>query len=363
MMNAPLELVRAFGETQHEVLALDVPAIADHLQDLPSNVRYIPFEMKRKLDPAIFQLRDLIRKERPDVIHPYLSQTLAAAVLATLRLPNAPKIVAWRGITRVPSRWDPANHISFLSRRIAYYSCESNAVKESMLRAGVPERNCETVYNCVRPANLLRESRDVLERYSIPRDAFVVGTVASIRPVKGIDLLLEAAIACRDLENVHFLIVGPVKDGRVKKLAKDSRLEGRLHIAGVVPGASSLMSVMDLFVMPSRQEGLCRALLEAMGQGVCPVVSDAGGMKEVVRHGIDGYVFPKENVPALTAAIRSLHANPRLIAQYGSSALQRMLDMCTPELMRERMMGIYDRCDPRFDVTGVKMVTRSVSEG
>ena len=95
--------------------------------------------------------------------------------------------------------------------------------------------------------------------------------------------------------------------------------------------------------MPSRAEALCQALLEAMHQGVCPVVSRAGGMKEVVRHGQDGLVVVSEDVPALVRAIRRLHGDRRLVEQFAASAKQRYAETFTPERMAERCLAMYGR--------------------
>jgi glycosyltransferase involved in cell wall biosynthesis len=78
-----------------------------------------------------------------------------------------------------------------------------------------------------------------------------------------------------------------------------------------------------------------------MHQGVCPVVSDAGGMKEVVRHGREGIVFPSEDVSALASAIRFLHADRALVGQYAVAARQRVAAEFTPEKMAERCCALY----------------------
>lgn len=87
-----------------------------------------------------------------------------------------------------------------------------------------------------------------------PAEAFVIGTTATIRPVKGIDLLLEAAITCADLKDIYFLIVGPLKDRKVARLLQDDRIRERVRQTGFQPNAAELSRAMDVFVMPSRQE-------------------------------------------------------------------------------------------------------------
>jgi glycosyltransferase involved in cell wall biosynthesis len=170
-----------------------------------------------------------------------------------------------------------------------------------------------------------------------------VGTVATIRRVKGTDLLLEAAIECADLDDIYWLLIGPVRDRKVSSLASDRRIRERVRLLGYRADAPSLISGADLFVMPSRREALCRALLEAMAQRVCPVVSDVGGMKEVVRDGVDGLVIPSENVGALARAIRELHADRELVRRFSDSAMNRVVRDFSPECVAERTIELYHR--------------------
>jgi glycosyltransferase involved in cell wall biosynthesis len=139
------------------------------------------------------------------------------------------------------------------------------------------------------------------------------------------------------------LLIGKVADPVIDRLAADPRVRDRVRLVGHRADAAALVSGADLFVMPSRAEALCQALLEAMHQGVCPVVSDVGGMKEVVRHGQDGLVVPQEDPQALAEAIRQLHANRSLANAFAASARQRVAETFTPQKMAERTFALYRR--------------------
>ena len=343
LLNAPFELVRSMALPQHDILALDIDPVVR--LELPCGPRceFRTFEPRSKLDwSAIAGLRKTIREFAPDILHAFMPRSLAIAVLATSFSHNRPPIVSFRGIIRPPSRWDPSNYVTFFSSRVAMHACESNAVRDGLTRGGVPSDRCETVYNCVRAESLPRLGRAALARFGIPENAFVVGTVAAVRPVKGIDLLVRAAIECADLPDLRVLVVGPIRDQAVVKLADDPRIRGRVHFSGPVPGAAALMDGFDLFAMPSRQEGLCRALLEAMAQRICPVVSDAGGMKELVRNGREGLVFPSEDFPTLARVLRQLYFDRVQLRAFGEAAGKRVQELCSPERMRDRILSIYN---------------------
>lgn len=305
-----------------------------------------PFDPRAKLDlRAVVGLRREIVAHRPDLVHAFSPKALAAVTLATVGLREPPVIVSFRGISTPPSRLDPANHITYLSRRVGLHACESDAVAGGLIAAGVAADRCHTVYNCVQQPEPLGATprAEIRGRFGVPADAFVVGTIAHVRPVKGTDLLLRAGLECLDLPDVHWLVIGPVHDRRVARLAGDSRWRGRLHMAGRVHGAGGLAGAFDVFAMPSRHEGLCRALLEAMAAGTCPVVSDAGGMKEMVRAGRDGLVVPRENAPALEGAIRLLYADRGRLANLAASARRRVAEVCSPRVFADRVLAVHAR--------------------
>ncbi len=287
------------------------------------------------------ELREMIGRLRPDVIHAFYGRPLAHVNLATTGMAERPKIVSFRGITSRLSPLDPGDWLSYRHPHVDAHACESDAVRAALVASGVLAKRCFTTYNCPLVPCLRRPGRTVLSLFDIPRDALVVGTVATMRPVKGIDLLLQAAIECADLANVYWLLIGPVVDERVSKLAADPRISSRVRLVGRREDAAELVSGMDVFVMPSRAEALCQALLEAMTQGAAPIVSDAGGMKEVVRHEVDGLVVPREDVTALATAIRRLHADRALKARLAAAAHVRAATQFNAERMAERTLGIY----------------------
>lgn len=345
LANAPIGLLSELVRRGHELLIANAVPYDDPTGEI-SNCAFMTLRGRKKVDlGAIQTMRAAIRDFQPDIVHAFLPASLSQAILGSVGLSRRPRIVSFRGITRIPSVFDPSEWISYHSPAVHAHACESIAVKDAMVAGGVRESKCHVVYNCVAPCNSasddLADRDQIRDRYEIPRDAFVVGTVAGIRPVKGIDLLLLAAMDCAEMPNVYFLVVGEVHDPVVAKLSLDPRLSERLRMTGHVIGAPQLLKGIDLFIMPSRKEGLCRALLEAMEHGVCPAVSDAGGMKEMVRDKIDGIVFPRENAQAIVDVIRSLQQERQAMVRYGQSAQRRVREVCYPAVFADRIEAIY----------------------
>jgi L-malate glycosyltransferase len=345
LVNAKPTLVDALAARPDVEIALVWPRRHD-FQQVPPPTRVSPrfYDGGTKVNlRAAWQLRQILRAERPDIVHAFYGRALSHTVLAAQGLRKRPHIVSFRGIVSPLGRFDAGDWLSYHHPLVAAHACESNAVRDALIRSGLEASRCWTTYNSMFNVPTRRPGRAGLAQFNIPTDAFVVGTMAAMRPVKRIDLLLQAAIECVELRDTYWILFGENMDESIQPLAADPRICDRVRLVGHRSDAAELISGADVFVMPSRAEALCQALLEAMYQGVCPVVTDAGGMKEVVRDGQDGLVVPSENAPALAEVIRSLHANRQRVPQFAASAKQRIADTFTPEAMADRTLPIYRR--------------------
>jgi glycosyltransferase involved in cell wall biosynthesis len=170
----------------------------------------------------------------------------------------------------------------------------------------------------------------------------LLGTVGTIRHVKGTDLLISAAEKLPASLPWRLIIMGSIVDQSISRQIASSPIGNRIIITGEEKFAVSAMHAMDLFVMPSRSEGLCRALIEACSVGLCPVVSDAGGMKELVRHQIDGWVFERENTEELTHALRTLIQDPQIRSRFAQSASEHAAGLCGTEQVTNRLITMYN---------------------
>jgi L-malate glycosyltransferase len=315
-----------------------------HFQDIPppNAIRPRYYSGGGKLSPAaIWQLRGLLQQIQPDVVHAFYGRALAHVVLAATALRHRPRIVSFRGVSSPLSKLDAGDWLTYRHPLVDAHACESDAVRRALVQSGVEDARCFVTYNSMHMQPASRPGRAALAQFGIPADAFVVGTMAAMRRVKGIDILLQAAARCASLHDTYWLLFGQVIDPEIRLLATDLRIRDRVRLVGHRPDASELISGAHLFVMPSRAEALCQALLEAMYQRVCPVVSDAGGMKEVVRHERDGLVVPVENADALARAIQLLHADRRRVQAFSISAQQRVIASFSPDRIAERCLAIY----------------------
>ncbi len=140
-------------------------------------------------------------------------------------------------------------------------------------------------------------------------------SVGTLVPRKGHDLLLAALSALAGLP-WRLTIAGdahrsPPTAEALRRAVRDAGLSGRVELAGAVDAArlESLYDEADLFVLASRHEGFGMAFAEAVARGLPVVGTTAGAVREAVPDGA-GLLVPPEDLPALTAALRGLIADP-----------------------------------------------------
>jgi glycosyltransferase involved in cell wall biosynthesis len=137
---------------------------------------------------------------------------------------------------------------------------------------------------------------------------------------KGLDILLPALAALSKGRDFHLDVVGDGPEVKeLTALAERLGLGAKVSFLGwrdrdALPG---LYARADIFVFPSRDEGMPNAVLEAMASALPVVATDIAGNQELVRHGVTGLLTPCGDAPALTAALDSLLADPELAGTFG----------------------------------------------
>ncbi len=167
-----------------------------------------------------------------------------------------------------------------------------------------------------------------------PHDGIVIGTVKTLAPKYGIDLLLRAfaqVLSAAAPSTVLSLVIvgdGPQR-AELEALSRTLGIAAHVRFVGAVPHAEvpQWLNRFDLYVAASRldSESFGVAVLEASACGLPVVVSDVGGLPEVVVQGETGSVVPREDVAALARAIQRLVAAPELRRRLGAAGRERVL--------------------------------------
>jgi glycosyltransferase involved in cell wall biosynthesis len=190
----------------------------------------------------------------------------------------------------------------------------------------------------------------VREKLGLPPDALVIGTVARIDPVKGIRYIVEAFRLLYD-ENprAHLVLAGDGEDRpALETVAREYGIADRIHFLGHRTDVPDLLHAMDVFALPSLNEGYGKAIVEAMCAGRPVVATRVGGVPALIKDGETGLLVPPADPAALAhsagllindAGMRRRLADAALRSVtdiYGVEAMIRLHDVIYTELLRTR---------------------------
>jgi len=222
-------------------------------------------------------------------------------------------------------------------------------VSEHGLRAGreigvlSPDRSV-AIHNGISLARVdegLRASRERAD-VGLSSEHLIVGTVARLDPVKGMEQWLRAAgVAAAAEPRARFVIVG---DGPQRESL--TRLARELGIAPLVvwvgqQNAVRYYRLFDVFALASRYEGLSIAILESMAAGLPAVATRVGGNPELVTDGETGYLVPAQDGRAMGQAILRLLTDSVARRAMGRRARERVEAEFTEEQMVARVAALY----------------------
>ena len=187
-----------------------------------------------------------------------------------------------------------------------------------------------------------QDVRDLRTRY-VGKDeaAKIVIHISNFRPVKRIDAVMGVFNRIRQKVNAHLLLVGDGPElGTAYRLAREFGIASLVHSLGAQEEVVRLLSIADLFVLPSAQESFGLAALEAMACEVPVVASRVGGLPEVIEHGVSGFLYPPEALDEMAESGVMLLTDPVRHRAVAQAACARVRD----EFCAEKIVPMYEAC-------------------
>ncbi|HPV05764.1 MAG TPA: glycosyltransferase [Aggregatilineales bacterium] len=184
------------------------------------------------------------------------------------------------------------------------------------------------------------------EKLGLSASDIVVGCVAHLLPVKGQNILLQAAAK---LDGVHLVLAGKRLDesyaSALDALCSSLGIADRVHFLGQVNDIAAFHAELDIFVLPTlarfRMEGCPVALLEAMASGLPCIATDIPGSQDIIEAGKSGILVPAEDPSALARALQQLIADPGRRQALGAAARRRIVECYTIEQEVARHEALY----------------------
>lgn len=335
-----------FHDRGHEVVCVVRPGsdLSRVLPELGVEVRTVP--LVDWFDPSsVTRLSRLLRSLQYDILHTHLPRDYFLAAVATLGM----------GIANVGTRHQlcPLSH-PFLKRpflnRFSEFIAVSEAVGEGLLHAGVVQpEHLSIIHHGIEPVVSVEDVRGLrLQAGAVPGTP-LLGFVGRLCPTKGVDTLIKAVgILQKRWPRVKVLLVGdeaPGSDYRshLGEMVRQLDLEECVEFSGYVEGAGQLSRAFDIQVVPSEAEPFGLVTLEAIAAGVPVVVSNSGGSPEIIRDGVEGFLFAPGDENSLARKLDSLLDSEGLRTEMGARGKLRAAESFSRAQMLDRTEDVYRR--------------------
>lgn len=336
--NASANLARQIVQRGHDVTVLTSRFGSLQKEEFEEGVRIIRVPaLRRRLDrsgaleqtvfmlTAFFWSIPIIRKIKPDVMLAFFGVPSGAVALGLKALFGIPYLVSLRG-GDVPGfrPYDFALYHRLIGPllHVVWHNAAAVVANSNGLH-GLAQTFDRKVSIDVIPNGVNAASFTPTTRQWESAQLLIVGRVVY---QKGIDLLLEA-LAGMDQLDWHLSVAGdgPQRE-TLEEYARSLGIENRIKFLGW-QSKSALVDCYrqaNLFVYPSRHEGMPNVVLEAMASGLPVIATEIAGNEELVIPGETGLLIPPENIEKLRAAIRELILNPERRKKMGAAARKRV---------------------------------------
>jgi len=310
-------------------------------------------QRRHRFDPAVFiKLYRLIRKEKFSIIQTVLFYPDVVGVLTGLAVGVGTRISV-----------ETASHYNeFFSpvyRRLMYRTAMKHvtkiiAVSDEVKKSIVQRERIQSSRITVIPNAVDLKLFDAVtlgaekkkKELGIVNSYPVLGVVARLTPVKGHSVLIRGVSKLvKKYPKIHCLFIG---DGELepdlKKQINDAGLKRNFSFLGFRQDVSTLLSTLDIFVLPSLTEGMPNVILEAMACSVPIIATHVGGIPEVVKDGWNGLLIPPEDPENLALSILRLFKDRTLRIQMGRNGRKHVQEKYSLDIQIQRFIQIYEEC-------------------
>jgi len=344
------DLAKSLVGTHAITVAIGEPHGAQDLQEAlkrenPS-IEVIQLQhLRRSISPfqdsqALLELKKLYKKVNPDIIHLHSSK---AGVLGSIA--SGPQ---WKTVYTVHG-WvflEPLSKVHtqlyrilekftarFKDALILLSEKEKNIAEKELL---IPQSKLRIIAPGIEPVQLLSKEnarREIQKNISLPQNtSHWVGTIAGLYKTKGIDFLIETIDTFQSKFPPHtiFVVIGEgPEEQNLRKKIQALGLDDKIFLIGKKDNAAELLLAFDIFVLPSRKEGMPYTLLEAMQANLPVVATDVGGISSLLEHFSPHTVVPANDSQALMLAIVEMLTKSGSLPSYSSSAFEKMIRATT----------------------------------
>lgn len=298
-------------------------------------------------------LAKLIDEEDVDLLACQFRRTIPIGVWAAIIAHRKPRVIGvLHGIVNGRISYSRRLLNRFIFHRLAKLVCVSHTCAHDLMKLSwkLDSTKVLAIQNGIDPSPFLKDEGSAVSTRASREQLFgeqiagkrIFGTIGRLAEVKNYRRLIEAfALSCQSEPNIALVLIGtgPMEQ-ELKALVKTLDLERQVVFLGYRKDIPSLLQNLDVFVLISLREGFGLALAEAMASGLPALVSNKGGMKEVLGDSSSGWLIEPEDTQSIAEVITLIaRQTPEQLSAIGNNARQRVL----AKFHVERMTNDYEK--------------------
>jgi len=287
----------------------------------------------RDISHMVFVFLFLYKKRREyDVIHTHSNVALGCLGISIGKLLGKKIIAKVATAGKIPKlkRSILGKILIKIFKKADSVICISREIKDELHSIKMPDSKIKLIPNgvdTVKFNSLSPENRKkIKEKLQLPQSTLVL-FIGRLVHRKGVDVLLRAwKSAIAKCSQMHLLIAGSgflqlnSTEEKLKKIVIEQGLESSVSFLGNIDNAHEYLQVADIFVLPSRREGMPNALLEAMSCALPVIATKIGGVMDLIFHNENGILCPVNDPETLSEKILALKKYPEFAQQIGRNA-------------------------------------------
>ena len=310
-----------------------------------------------KLSPAnngvdylsFWKLFKIFREERPDIIHTHNTQPFVEGGIAAI-LAKVPVHIHTDHGRQFPDR----RRYMFAEWVLSHFVNQIVAVSENLKKdisryEGIRPDKIKVILNGINGSkynNKIDKNKKRRELGIDNKHNIILGFVGRLSPEKGLIYLIKAMeTLVKEFPNLLLLIAG--EGALLEELKREAialGMEQNIRFLGPRSDINEILSLLDIFILPSLREGLPLVLLEAAAASLPIVATDVGGNKQVVKHGTNGLLVKHGDAASLYNAIKELIMNEGMRKEFGRESFDLFINSFTIEKMIKEYETIYQDC-------------------
>lgn len=309
------------------------------------DIKVDSLKVRRKIEVGyIFKLLKFFRKEKPDILLAYIFHAnILARIIGKLlcRVPTV--IISERSVESEKKKY------RILIDRLFSFLCDgvlvnSEKVKEVLTqRERIESEKIKVIPNGVDTKIFKKKAKnfELKRQLGFNNEDYIISVIGRFELYKGQEYFLSAfkkVLEQKPNVSTKTLLVGEGRfKNKIQDIVRKLGMMEKVILTGARSDVAELLSITDLFVLPSTEEGMSNALLEAMSCKVPVIATQVGGTSEVIGDGVNGFLVPPADTNLMAEHIMDFLDNKKYLSNVTDSARQTIVENYTVESMMQKL--------------------------